>query len=365
MTTLAEQFEALRPKLLRLAYGQLGSLAESEDVVQEAWLRLQRVEEETRSRDLGAWLTTTVSRLAVEHAALRARASRGLRRPLAARAGHRRARPGRTRRHRRGPLSLALLVVLESLSALRARRVRPARRLRLRLRAGGRNARYGARSPRVSRPRAHAGRSRPGARASRPPPSSSAKRSRPSRGPRARATSRRCSRCCTRTSCSPPTAAASSRPRASRSSVPNASLARSPARGQGRRRRGLRDRRRQRPAGVARRRGRPRHRRQLHGRRRPHRGHRRRAQPLSATSTRYLAFAILLAGRGALRVTLATPCAPPASAAALLHAVYHALHLEDFGAADAVAQTAGLLVVLALPLLAIVVARRERVPMTA
>ena len=43
--TLAERFEALRPGLLRLAYGQLGSLAESED---EAWLFALQNEPATR-----------------------------------------------------------------------------------------------------------------------------------------------------------------------------------------------------------------------------------------------------------------------------------------------------------------------------
>src|SRR5205085_118779 len=43
MTDLAERFDAERPRLVRLAYGQLGSFAEAEDVVQDAWLRLQRV----------------------------------------------------------------------------------------------------------------------------------------------------------------------------------------------------------------------------------------------------------------------------------------------------------------------------------
>jgi DNA-directed RNA polymerase specialized sigma24 family protein len=39
---LAREFEAQRPRLLRLAYASTGSLAEAEDCVQEAWLRLQR-----------------------------------------------------------------------------------------------------------------------------------------------------------------------------------------------------------------------------------------------------------------------------------------------------------------------------------
>jgi RNA polymerase sigma-70 factor, ECF subfamily len=62
---LAEAFEQHRPYLLRLAYGQLGSLAEAEDIVQEAWLRLERAGSED-IRDLRAWLTTTVSRLALD-----------------------------------------------------------------------------------------------------------------------------------------------------------------------------------------------------------------------------------------------------------------------------------------------------------
>jgi RNA polymerase sigma-70 factor (ECF subfamily) len=62
---LADAFEAQRAHLLRVAYGQLGSLTEAEDVVQEAWLRLQRAGGDD-IRDLRAWLTTTVSRLALD-----------------------------------------------------------------------------------------------------------------------------------------------------------------------------------------------------------------------------------------------------------------------------------------------------------
>ena len=42
------------------------SVAEAEDCVQEAWLRLRRVADPAEIRDLGAWLTTTVSRLALD-----------------------------------------------------------------------------------------------------------------------------------------------------------------------------------------------------------------------------------------------------------------------------------------------------------
>jgi RNA polymerase sigma-70 factor (ECF subfamily) len=65
MTSLEQRFEAERPHLLRVAYGELGSLAEAEDVVQDAWLRLQRADAD-EIRDLRAWLTTTVSRLALD-----------------------------------------------------------------------------------------------------------------------------------------------------------------------------------------------------------------------------------------------------------------------------------------------------------
>lgn len=65
---LSERFDALRPHLLRVAYGTLGSLAEAEDVVQDAWLRLARLPEGEAEaiEDLRAWATTVVSRLALD-----------------------------------------------------------------------------------------------------------------------------------------------------------------------------------------------------------------------------------------------------------------------------------------------------------
>ena len=65
MSVLAERFEALRPRLLRVAYSQLGSLAEAEDVVQDAWLRLERADADA-IEDLEAWLVTVVGRLALD-----------------------------------------------------------------------------------------------------------------------------------------------------------------------------------------------------------------------------------------------------------------------------------------------------------
>jgi RNA polymerase sigma-70 factor, ECF subfamily len=63
--TAAERFATARPRLLRLAYSQLGDLGEAEDVVQEAWVRLERTGAES-IRDLDAWLTTVVGRLALD-----------------------------------------------------------------------------------------------------------------------------------------------------------------------------------------------------------------------------------------------------------------------------------------------------------
>jgi RNA polymerase sigma-70 factor, ECF subfamily len=65
MTDLARAFEGERPRLVRVAYGILGSIGEAEDVVQEAWLRLQR-SDAAAVEDLRAWLTTVVSRLALD-----------------------------------------------------------------------------------------------------------------------------------------------------------------------------------------------------------------------------------------------------------------------------------------------------------
>src|SRR5262245_24512166 len=70
---LTERFEENRSRLRGVAYRMLGSLSEAEDAVQEAWLRLNRVE--TASvENLGGWLTTVVSRVCLDM--LRARKSR-------------------------------------------------------------------------------------------------------------------------------------------------------------------------------------------------------------------------------------------------------------------------------------------------
>lgn len=58
-------FERLRPRLIGVAYGLLGSVSDAEDVVQEAWLRLERTDTEA-IEDLTGWLVVTTSRLALD-----------------------------------------------------------------------------------------------------------------------------------------------------------------------------------------------------------------------------------------------------------------------------------------------------------
>ncbi|MGZ3119546.1 sigma-70 family RNA polymerase sigma factor [Streptomyces sp. H62] len=62
---LAEAFEAHRGRLRAVAHRVLGSHADAEDVVQEAWLRLSRQDTET-IENLAGWLTTVVGRLSLD-----------------------------------------------------------------------------------------------------------------------------------------------------------------------------------------------------------------------------------------------------------------------------------------------------------
>ena len=70
---LAARFEADRRRLRGVAYRMLGSLAEAEDAVQEAWLRLARTDA-SEVANLSGWLTTVVARVCLDQ--LRSRRSR-------------------------------------------------------------------------------------------------------------------------------------------------------------------------------------------------------------------------------------------------------------------------------------------------
>jgi RNA polymerase sigma factor (sigma-70 family) len=70
---LADRFEEHRTNLRAVAYRMLGSLAEADDAVQEAWLRLSR-SDTSGVENLGGWLTTVVGRVCLDM--LRARRSR-------------------------------------------------------------------------------------------------------------------------------------------------------------------------------------------------------------------------------------------------------------------------------------------------
>jgi RNA polymerase sigma-70 factor (ECF subfamily) len=70
---MAETFEAQRDRLRAVAHRMLGSHADAEDVVQEAWLRLSRQDTAT-IHNLAGWLTTVVGRISLD--VLRSRQAR-------------------------------------------------------------------------------------------------------------------------------------------------------------------------------------------------------------------------------------------------------------------------------------------------
>jgi RNA polymerase sigma-70 factor, ECF subfamily len=71
--SLAERFDAARPRLQRIAQRILGSAAEADDALQESWLRISRADTHD-VENLQGWLTTVVARVSLD--ALRRRDSR-------------------------------------------------------------------------------------------------------------------------------------------------------------------------------------------------------------------------------------------------------------------------------------------------
>lgn len=114
---LLEQFEKHRPRLWDVAYGMLGSIADADDALQDAWIRVSQAATDDIENPAG-WLTTVVSRVCLN--ALRARNARravrsegGLPDPV--------LQPGAERRPDEEAglaqsIGLALLVVLDTLT---------------------------------------------------------------------------------------------------------------------------------------------------------------------------------------------------------------------------------------------------------
>ncbi|HEY3084993.1 MAG TPA: sigma-70 family RNA polymerase sigma factor [Candidatus Dormibacteraeota bacterium] len=108
---MAEEFETHRTRLRAVAYRMLGSTSESEDAVQEAWLRLNRLGP-GHVENLGGWLTTVVGRVCLDM--LRSRKSRR-EEPLDTQVEHAAASPEQEV-VLADSVGLALLVVLETLT---------------------------------------------------------------------------------------------------------------------------------------------------------------------------------------------------------------------------------------------------------
>lgn len=73
---MASRFEENRAHLRSVAYRMLGSAAEADDAVQEAWLRLSRTGDEG-IENLGGWLTTVVARVCLDMIRARTRRAEG------------------------------------------------------------------------------------------------------------------------------------------------------------------------------------------------------------------------------------------------------------------------------------------------
>ena len=61
----SDAFAALRPRLFSIAYRMLGTRADAEDVLQDAWLRWHRADH-AALQSAEAWLVTVVTRLAID-----------------------------------------------------------------------------------------------------------------------------------------------------------------------------------------------------------------------------------------------------------------------------------------------------------
>ncbi|CAB3668041.1 RNA polymerase sigma-70 factor [Trinickia soli] len=113
-----DPFDALRPRLFSVAYRMLGTRADAEDVVQDAWLRWRQNTDRAAVQSPEAWLVTVVTRLAIDRlravkAEREAYVGRWLPEPLV----QIEERTPETAVELASDLSMALLWVLERLSA--------------------------------------------------------------------------------------------------------------------------------------------------------------------------------------------------------------------------------------------------------
>jgi RNA polymerase sigma-70 factor (ECF subfamily) len=111
-----DPFAALRPRLFSIAYRMLGTRADAEDVLQDAWLRWDQADK-AALQSAEAWLVTVVTRLAIDRlraAKIEREAYVGwwLPEPLVEVDGH----TPETAAELAGELSMAFMVVLERLS---------------------------------------------------------------------------------------------------------------------------------------------------------------------------------------------------------------------------------------------------------
>jgi RNA polymerase sigma factor (sigma-70 family) len=109
---LAGQFEASRPRLRAVAYRMLGSAAEADDAVQEAWLHVSRAQA-TSIDNLNGWLTTVVARVCLDM--LRSRRSRR-EQPLETQGDQAQAAGPESEALLADSVGLAMLVVLDRLA---------------------------------------------------------------------------------------------------------------------------------------------------------------------------------------------------------------------------------------------------------
>jgi len=63
---LARDYDHARPRLVRVAYAVLGSVAEAEDVVADCWLRLAEADGREQVLDVDGWATVAVARRALD-----------------------------------------------------------------------------------------------------------------------------------------------------------------------------------------------------------------------------------------------------------------------------------------------------------